>query len=350
MSHQSERFRPILLATLAAAGALFLSTTAGAQDNGLKPATDQQWATVLKSACEEGTVTFYSIQQVALLQVLADDFAQAYPCIKLNWSRVITAQQIPRIQQEQTDGTDGADVFVTEAHPFLETLAGTNSLSAPTGPSGANWPAADVLENTFVRLAAEPMVIYYNTQLVSTPPEGYLSLLDPSVKGKLGTTQVLNTALLVSFYNFLDEEYGPNYLEKLAELKPGLYTGAVGLAPAIASGEISYAVLGQYSAAAAIIESGGPIGIVQPSPVGGLGFYAGITSWSKHPNAAQVLVDYLMSPRLQNLWVKWNKGILASPINVEGSREMSSVKLLNQYVTQAEVDAFTAKFNGLFTP
>jgi ABC-type Fe3+ transport system substrate-binding protein len=203
-------------------------------------------------------------------------------------------------------------------------------------------------KDVYVPVALEPYVIFYNKNLVKTPPTGYQSLLDPSLKGKIGTTQILNSATVVAWYQWLNATYGSDYVTKLSANKPKLYPGAGGVAQAVASGEVAYGAFGNASSGAPLLDAGAPLGMVNPKPAQGTPYYAAIAQWAKHPAAAQVLMDYLMSAEFAEVWVKVGLGYLATPLRVKGSQDPSSVTIGDLNMTQAQIDAFTAQFKQLF--
>jgi iron(III) transport system substrate-binding protein len=320
--------------------------------NGLKPATSAKWKQVLARACQEGSVTLYTNLQPGLMGVLADDFAKKFRCIKLNWTRIISAQMIPKVQQEQAiRASNGADVVTTEIFPFFDSLVqGSGSVVAPIGPNAKLWPAKYVRAKAYVQMVSEPFVMIYNKNLVSAPAS-YKTLLEPALRGKIATTAVLNTTSIVSWYQFLDRRYGPNYLEQFAANRPRVLGGTGAIAQAVAAGDSSYGAFSTPSTVQPLIQAGAPIGIVLPKPAAvGNGIYEAILRWGRHPNAAQVLVNYLMSRPTQTLWAKTlGAGLVGSPLRVPGSVDPASIQKVSQFVSQAQVDAFSSQFNRLFT-
>jgi iron(III) transport system substrate-binding protein len=74
-----------------------------------------------------------------------------------------------------------------------------------------------------------------------------------------------------------------------------------------------------------LIAQGAPLKIVIPKPSQGIRYGAGVVAWSKRPNAALVLMDYLMSVRGQT--VINGKGESASPLEgIPGSLDASSIQ------------------------
>ena len=88
--------------------------------------------------------------------------------------------------------------------------------------------------------------------------------------------------------------------------------------------------------------------IVMPKPAFGIGYGVGIVNWTKRPNAAQVLVDYLMSPRGQAAFI--GKGEMAAVLpNIPDSMDPNTITVFeaNRFTPEV-VNAFTSRFNNTF--
>ena len=329
-----------LLALVACGGASSSST-------GSNQPASADWKATLSQACSEGTVTWYVSFPLGDIQGIADGFSKAYPCIKLQFTR-IPSGIVAKVEQERVSGSPGADLISFDIYPYLESLVSQGLLVTPAGPNFAKWPSDYVRSKTYVALAFESFTIAYNKELVSTPPTSYSSLLDPSLSGKIATTQVLNAATVTAFYEYLMAHYGADYLSKLAANKPRLFAGSAPVVQAVASGDASYALYNSPAADAALIKAGAPLAIVRSNPAPGIAWYAGILKWGKHQAAAQVLMDYLLSPDVAAVFVQNGLGFDGVPLKVKGSLDPATIVPLDENVSQAQIDAFTQLFNGLF--
>ncbi len=103
----------------------------------------------------------------------------------------------------------------------------------------------------------------------------------------------VTTQSQVDFYMYLNENYGADYVRKLAALKPRIYPGALPLGQAVVSGEIAVAVYGQP-----LIDEekkGAPVGWgLAPKPWGAR-FWGWVLKRAPHPNAAQVLANFMVT-------------------------------------------------------
>jgi iron(III) transport system substrate-binding protein len=282
------------------------------------------WPSVLEAARKEGSVTLYTQQVPPLVERLKVDFAKAYPQITLEVARISGTTVISKLDQERQGGLDGGDVVVTVEIVWLEDRAKEGNLRKPVGPSAQAWPAKYLLRDAIPVLALEPLVMAYNTNVVKIPITGYQDLLRPELKGKIGTTEV-QAISIVAWYEWLDKTQGSNFLSRLAAQDPRVYTGAVPNAQATASGEIAATAFSVPTVVSPLIERGAPMKMVIPQPALGIRYAGGIIAGTKRPNAAQVLVDYLMSPRAQAVW--HSRGDSASPLpNIPGSPDANSIQ------------------------
>ena len=325
---------------LAVSGAVF------AQARG--PAPEATWPAVLEAARKEGSVVLYSQQVPPVLARIQADFAAQYPAIKLEIQRLSGQGVISKLDQERLAAADGGDVAITVEIPWLEERAKEGSLRKPAGPSSRGWPARYMVMDTFPIVGLEPVVMAYNTNLVKGPVTGYQDLLRPEFKGRLGITSVQAIPQL-AWYEWLEKTQGADFLAKLAAQAPRVYTGSVPSTQAAASGEIAAAAFSVYTVVTPLAEKGAPIKVVIPNPALGFSYYATIVANSRRPNASQVLLDYLMSPRGQS--AVHSRGESASPLpNIQGGADASTIQALDpRAYTANSVNDYRKKWDAIFT-
>ena len=315
-----------------------------AQTAGYSPA---EWAKTVAAANKEGRVVVYYSAVTPVLERVKADFEKLYPSITVEYSRLNT--NVPgKIEAERNTGADGADIDL-DSSAILWTLglAKAGSLKPPSGPASANWPPAYLLNGAAPVLAVEPIVITYNTNLVKTPVTGYQDLLRPEFKGKLATTELLGPTL-VAWYEWLEKTQGADYLKRLAAQAPRYYTGAAATTQAALSGEMSIAAFSNSTISVPLVAQGAPVKMVVPNPSFGIRYTGAVFSWAKRPNAALVLLDYLMTPRGQSAW--HGRGDSASPLpNIAGAMDIRTVTPYDPTpYTNDVVTTYAKKWNALF--
>ncbi|MSP98676.1 MAG: extracellular solute-binding protein [Betaproteobacteria bacterium] len=323
---------------------LFLiSNSTHAQEPGKIPLENSSWTAVVAAAQKEGAVSLYSAQVVPVIERLVASFKAKYPAISVEYFRGTSSQISARVDQERASASAGADAVISSEFAWFDARTKDGSLVKPAGPASRDWPQQFMIGDSVLG-GLEPFVIPYNKTLMAVPPKGYADLLKPEFKGKIGTPE-LAAVTLVAWYDWLEKTQGNDFLGKLKAQSPKLYVSAPPLTQALAAGEI---IIGTYTLPTAIrplIEQGAPIDYAVPTPGFGTGYSMAVLRVSKRPNAAVVLVDYIMSPEGQSVW--HGRGETASPRpNIKGSLPVSSITLWpwNKYPADV-VKSYTEHWN-----
>ena len=130
-----------------------------------------------------------------------------------------------------------------------------------------------------------------NTGMVETCPTSYEEVLDPQYDGLIGAVEP-GHQVLMDFWVFLEEQLGEAGMEELRDLSPVFYASAVPAQQGLAAGEIAvttYATAQLQDDAAA----GAPVEFTIPTPAWSPPILSYIVGWAKHPNAAQLVLDYM---------------------------------------------------------
>ena len=305
------------------------------------------WAKIVAAAKREGRVSYYSAANPAPLARIVDGFKKAYPDIALDFQRVPSGPLLTKLDQERGSGAEGADVAnATEINWFVA-RAKEGKLLKPAGPAARDWPSKYLLDGSVVIPALEPFIVSYNTARVTNPPRTYADWLRPEFKGRLGLSELASVAV-IAWYDWVEKNQGSGYLAKLRAQNPKLYVGSVPIGQAVASGEVLVGGFGVPTAVKPLKEAGAPIDYFVPSP--GLGIRYGLAAfaWGKNPNAALVLVDYIMSRDGQTAWN--SNGETASPLNgIPGALSASSIDPFDPNLYPPEVERkFREDWNKAF--
>ena len=345
ISYRSNR----VLKILAASFLLAFSAHSLAQSARSVPMTDQEWKAVQAAAVKEGKVIFYGDPPAATLAKIRADFELANPGIVMESSRLFGPTLITRFETERATGiADGADVVVaTDLMAWYEEPARLGQIKAPTGPASRSWPAEYLLAGVFPVLTVEPAVIAYNSNLVKTPITGYQDLLKPEFKGKVATSSLI-AQVIVAWYDWLEKTQGADFLTKFAAQNPRILTGGTPAIQSTIAGEVLISAWMGSSTALPLIEKGAPIKMVVPNPSIGFRYGGAILSWAKRPNAALVLMDYLMSRRGQTVWS--GSGGSASPLaGIPGSLDVKTINPYDPKQYSADVQkAYAVKWEKIF--
>ena len=296
--------------TSAAAGA---SATTGPTGSSTAATFDQAvyddaLAELVSAAEEEGTLVVYSSQNTDPFNELVEAFRAAYPSIDVQSARMVDTEMIPRLDTELSTGANGADLAVTAALDWVQLQADQgNFVDASVSPSIAGLGRYDadqfVHEGNYFEVGAALATFAWNTELV---PDGLTSyediVADPELQRRVGVVDPAISSAAVDFWLWLEETFGTDYVEQLAELEPRIYAGAQPMIEAISSGEISVGTFASTSVLAGSIEAGAPVEYaLDPAGVWGIRFYGAIPKSAQHPAAAALFAEFMLSPEGQEI-------------------------------------------------
>lgn len=242
------------------------------------------------------TVLLYTSVPIEIVTRLQRAFETAYPDIKLDIYRAGTGVIAAKIATEKEAGRILADLVWVADYTYLEDLKKQDLLYKYLPPEAASVPAALVdPDGYYAGGRVFTMVIAYNTNLVTDPPQRWTDLLDPKWKGELVTGNPEYSGSNVVAAAVLGMEYGLSYFHGLRENEMAVVRGNSEAAAAVIAGEYMVGltldnVVREQQAL------GLPIGMVYPedgpifllSPVG-------IMSTSRSLEAAKTFAGYVLS-------------------------------------------------------
>jgi iron(III) transport system substrate-binding protein len=252
------------------------------------------WAKVVDAAKKEGAVTIYSSQGPALLNDMAERFKKEYG-FPVTVVRAIDAEMNPRVEAEFSTGKGIGDVYVTSDELLCQQRHAKGWYVPLQGPDFDNpvynrkvrSPVSTYFEsNAFV------VAFGWNKELLPQGVADYRAMLNPALAGKIGMPNPSNGAL-VDFYMFLEETNGADFLQRLAALKPRIYPGALPIGQAVVSGEIT--VAGYCQPLIDEVAKGAPVDWRIAQKAWGARFWGQVPRIAPHPNAAQVLANFMIT-------------------------------------------------------
>ena len=267
-----------------------LGTSAQAQTAVSKEA----WAKVVDAAKKEGAVTIYSSQGLTLLNDMAERFKKEYG-IAVTVVRAIDAEMNPRVEAEFSTNKGNGDLYVTSDELLCQQRHAKGWFTPVQGLDFDN-PVYNrkvrVPSNTYFESNAFVVAFGWNKELWPQGVADYRAMLVPALAGKIGMPNPSNGAL-VDFYMFLEENNGADFLQKLAALKPRIYPGALPIGQAVVSGEIT--VAGYCQPLIDEVAKGAPVGWRIAPKAWGARFWGQIPRIAPHPNAAQLLANFMIT-------------------------------------------------------
>ncbi|WP_138996652.1 ABC transporter substrate-binding protein [Rhodococcus zopfii] len=276
------------------------------------PAGDDSWQQIVDAAKAEGEVTLYSSNAPDAIAELGRRFEADYG-IKLTVVRDVDANLHQKIGAEGDTGNRVADVVTQATAPWAADLGARGGIATPVGPSftapDTQYDTSLANESGYFVSGASVLTFGWNTQRHPDGLDSYTDLLDPALAdGKIGIVVPTSTAHVDFYGNYLDQVAGEGFLDDLAAQRPRIYPGALPLAQALASGEIAAAAFVQDQTAEQ--KNGAPVASAFGDLVWGAPMYTAVLADAVHPNAAQVLANYMITPSGQEALSFRNAAVL----------------------------------------
>ncbi len=270
------------------------------------------YANTVAAARQEGKVVVFSATDTAAATPLIKDFEALYPGVKVEYSDMNTTELYNRLISEKAAGGASADVTWSSSMDLQIKLVNDGYAQAYKSPELSKLPEWAVWKNEAFGTTYEPVVFVYNKRLLKPEevPQSHLALpafLQANaerLKGKVTAYDIEKSGvgfLLIT----QDSQSNPSFWDMaIAFGNVGArYQSSSGtMMERIGSGEnlFGYNILGSYALARAKKNPG--IGVVMPKDytlvMSRIMF---ISRTAKHPNAAKLWLDYILSKRGQTI-------------------------------------------------
>ena len=265
-------------------------------------------AELIAAARKEGRVTWYTTQIVdQLVRPAAALFEKTYG-IQVDYIRADSNDVTLRILNESQGGRVLADVFdgtssVASLKPKNLVLRWTPDSAARLPPEVRDPEGYWVGSNLYVLTPG------YNTDLVApgTQPKTFGDLLDPKWKGRMVWNSGVASSAAAGFIGLvlktMGEDQGRAYLRDLAKQDiAGVRVSARQVLNQVIAGEyaVGLAIFNNHAVISA--EKGAPCTWIPMSPAMTVLSVLSVMKGAPHPNAAKLLVDFLVSEAGQKLY------------------------------------------------
>jgi iron(III) transport system substrate-binding protein len=255
---------------------------------------------LIAGAKQEKEVVWYTTTSAGDNQAIVAGFSKKYPFIKVQVLRSTGEKLRQRVLTEIAAGQYLSDVLSVSSME-MGLLKSKNLLQPYDAPEAVNYPAV-AKDKTFTAIYARNFVLGYNTAMIGEKdrPKDWPDLLDPKWKGKFGLDEE-EFEWYGTLIEYWGRERGSKFMNALAAQQPTLRRGHNLLAQLMAAGEF-------------------PIAIVFPFEIEQLKRRGAQVDWSSssdpivtsinvvahtvkapHPNAAKVLINYILSEEGQTI-------------------------------------------------
>jgi iron(III) transport system substrate-binding protein len=257
---------------------------------------------LLAGAKSEGAVSLYTSMISADQQVLADAFTKRYG-IKLQWWRSSSEGLLQRLVAEARTGRNEADL-VDNNVAQVEALRRERLLQRVESPMHARLiPEAIPAHKEWVGNSIDLIIQGYNSNKIRPAdlPRSYQDLLNPKWKGQLGV-EAGDQHWFATILEELGRDAGMELFKKIVDTNGiSVRSGHALLANMVASGEVPLALTVYQYLPSDIKRKGGPIEPFVISSATGSFRSIGMMKAARHPHAALLYFDFLLSDEGQQI-------------------------------------------------
>ncbi len=284
------------------------------------------WDALVTAARGEGTAVIYGAATTEALQVFAEDFARAYPDIKVEFTFAIGSDLVSRIVAERQAGRYIPDLLISGS-TYLGTLKPMGAL-APLRPTfvlaevadpsgwlqGKLWWADEAEPYTTLHFQGlQAAAVFVNPTLVSpTEFSSYWDLLNPRWKGKIASGEIRYSSGpggVPARVIYKNPQLGAEWFERLyGEMDVTLSRDQRQLVDWLVQGRFPILLFASNSEYAIAKDQGLPIAMVplerfkEGGALGPGGGALSLVERAPHPNASKVLINWLLSREGQQAW------------------------------------------------
>lgn len=287
------------------------------------------------AAKAEGEVRFGGTLAENEIGAVLKAFEEKYPGIKISYTRRSTGPMVQLMEAERRANRTSFDlVNLSEPDAFLRWKEQKYIAKLDGMAEVAQMlPETADKDGYFFAIGVTPMIGVYNSSKIKPEdaPKSLKDLKDPRWRGTLAMSRPTRGGTNASALMNVAEENGIDFIRQAGDLKILITNGNEAALSAIISGErtLGWGVTGYRLVQP--LKEGAPIKLIWWPEGSALAQYpTGVTAQAKNPNAAKLLLRYLLSPEGQTLMVK-NLGVHSSRSDVsiapEGLPKLSDIKV-----------------------
>ncbi len=261
-----------------------------------------------RAAKKEGTLTWYSNSKKKINQKVAKQWKKAYPGIKLRHIRKGTGAQVPAIEAERMAKRVSVDVMNnTDPATFLRWTR-EGFLASFNAPNDKKLPAEFVEKGHHYRAVSiylHPGV--YNTKKVkaSDVPKKLSDLTKAKYKGLTVSATPRTSGVEFPKYLTAVNRYGWKFVKGLADNDHLLQKGQGAVLRMVQKGERPIGIGNTTYRIWGAMKKGRPLKpIFYEDGTVMITVNLGTPKGAPHPNAARLLINFLISKKIQKLLVK----------------------------------------------
>jgi iron(III) transport system substrate-binding protein len=305
-----------------------------------------QDAGLIERAKRDGRVVLYTSLAPTESAPLAAAFEKKYG-VKVELWRSTSGRVVQRTITEAQARRFAVDVVETNG-PEMEMLARESLLAEFRSAYLADLPANAIPPHRmWIPDRLNFFVVGFNTNRVKRAeiPATYEAFVDPKWKGRIAL-EATDTEWMATLIKTWGEAKGMDYFRKLSAMRPDIREGHVLLASLVAAGEVPVGLSMYNSNIEALKRRGAPIDFVPVQPVVARPQGIGVMKNAPHPNAARLLVDYVLSPEGQMIFE--SMGRVPASTRVKSALNNFPFTMIDPVTVLDESPKWEKLWNGFF--
>jgi len=291
---------------------------------------------------EGGELTWYTAQSDDITaQALGRSFESIYPGLKVNVLRTTAQVAYQRVTQEIKASAIQCDVLSTTDIGHCVGLKANGALEKYV-PDNAS-KVLDIYKNYdpdgyYFVTSAGMIGIGYNTAKVkeADAPKNWTDLLDPKWNNNIALGHPGFSGYVGTWALTMRNQYGWDFFEKLAKNNPRIGRSINDTVTMLNAGESAIAGSGPVGTLLESVQKGNPLAMVYPSDGTVLiSAPSGIMKGCKHPNAARLYMEFLLTAGASQIWVDhFNETIRPEISAPKGAKSAKDLKIIRPTVEQ----------------
>ncbi len=257
---------------------------------------------LIDGAKKEGQVVLYASMEAQAAQRISAGFEKKYPFVKVNSTRIGSERMATRLIAEAQSRKVQADVVSQSGFDFHGVLQ-KGVFDIYNSPERAALPAEYKDDKGLWAMSAATLnVIGYNTRLVpaSQAPRSFWDLTDRKWQGQLLMDEN-ESKWMAGMMTYYGEAKVVDLLRRLATQDIQFRVGHTLIQTLAAAGERPIVAVAFANGVERLKKDRAPIDWIAAEPIIGLTFGLALAKDAPHPNAAKLLIDYLLSKEGQEI-------------------------------------------------
>jgi iron(III) transport system substrate-binding protein len=291
---------------------------------------------------EGGELTWYTAHTDDITaQLVGRSFEQFYPGLKVNVLRTTAQVAYQRITQEIKASAIQCDVLSsTDLGHYVE-LKAKNAFEKYVPDNSSK--VLDIYKgydpDGYYHVTSAGMIgIGYNTAKVKAAdaPKNWTDLLDPKWKDNIALGHPGFSGYVGTWALTLRNQYGWEFFEKLAKNNPRVGRSINDTVTMLNAGESAIAGSGPVGTLLDSLKKGNPLAMIYPTD-GTVLIIApsSIMKGARHPSAARLFMEFLMSERVSQIWVEHHNESMRPEVSaVAGAVSAKDLKIIRPTVAE----------------